>query len=257
MKLTRNQRLAIIYASIFNSKLSLSEAKLWAINLPIKLLNSYTFKPSKAKYVQPKIDISAISKIPSVEAIFLTGSLAINSLKKDADIDLMIITLPHTLWLTRALIFIQLKMQKLIRKPDNFKDKICPNIFLDTNHLEITNRNLYTAHEVLQAKCLFDRGVVEKTWLQKNSWTKKYLPQAYSFKIKNCKLNNSLKIKNCKLKIILLPLELLAFLVQYLYMLPKITNEKVGLGYAFFHPNDLSEIVLKKFQQRLLKYTSK
>ena len=38
---------------------------------------------------------------------------------------------------------------------------------------------------------------------------------------------------------LILPFELLAFLAQYLYMRPKMTNEKVGWGFAFFHPDQL------------------
>ncbi len=49
----------------------------------------------------------------------------------------------------------------------------------------------------------------------------------------------------------LMPFEALAFLGQYLYMRPKMTNEKVGWGRAFFHPRNLSNEVLKKFETRL------
>ncbi len=53
------------------------------------------------------------------------------------------------------------------------------------------------------------------------------------------------------LRFVFLPLELLAFVLQYLYMRNKITNEKISLHSAFFHPNELSEKVLVAFEKRL------
>lgn len=231
--------LAKIYASLFDYPLTPAEARLWAIRLP------------REKYSQLKKDLAVtiahrFAALPTVIAVFLTGSVAAGNAKKDADIDLMIITQPHTLWLTRLLIFSYLKLTRQLKSP------ICPNIFLDINHLKIANQNLYIAHEVLQAQCLFDRGGVEPLWLKENSWTKKHLPNAYKFKIKNLEITcpERSRRENWKLKIFL-PFELLAFVIQYFYMKPKMTNEKVGLGSAFFHPRDLSSEILAKFNAKI------
>jgi hypothetical protein len=149
------------------------------------------------------------------------------------------------LWATRLIVFGALKLFGKLKNP------YCPNIFLDLNHLEILDKNLFTAHEVLQAKCLFDRGGVEKLWWQKNEWVKGYLPNVWKLKIKNCKL-----IRNLKLEIRnwwLLPFELTAYLLQYLYMKSRITNEQVGWGFAFFHPHARGGKILKKFEKNFLK----
>lgn len=238
---------AVVYADLFGYPLTAEEAKLWAIR---KIREKY----SQEKFNQAIEIIPLLKLIPTIEAIFLTGSVAAKNAKKTADIDLMIITSTNTAWLTRAVVFIILKIIK------KFKNPLCPNIFLDLNHLEIKNKNLYTAHEILQAKCLYDKSNINFLWLEKNKWTKDYLPRAH-------KMNYELSIKNYGYKkkhntyfIIhnsLVIFELIAFLFQYLYMKRKITNERVGWGYAFFHPNDFSEKVLKRFEQRLLKYTSK
>ena len=224
---------AVVYADLFGYPLTVSEAKLWAI------------RKTREKYSQEKLQktqkiIFWLKKIPTIQAVFLTGSVAANNAKKNADIDLMIITKPNTLWLTRLIIFKYLK------------SFACPNIFLDTNHLEIMEKNLYTAHEILQAKCLYDRSNINFLWLKNNSWAKEFLPNIYNLKIKNCKIKNSLKISNFKFQI-LWPFEMIAFLLQYLYQKPKQTNERVGWGYVFFHPNDLSEKVLEKFEKNLKK----
>lgn len=204
---------AVVYADLFGYPLTVKEAKLWAIRKTRK-------KYSQEKFNQATEIVALLKKIPTIEAIYLTGSAAVKNAKKTADVDLMIITLTNTAWLTRAVVFTILK---IVQK---FKNPVCPNIFLDLNHLEIKNKNLYTAHEVLQAKCLYEKNKTSIKWLDANKWVKEYLP---------------------------IPFELLAFVVQYFYQKPKQTNEKVGWGYMFFHPNDLSEKVLKKFEQNLKK----
>lgn len=46
-------------------------------------------------------------------------------------------------------------------------------------------------------------------------------------------------------------LESLSFRLQYFYMKPKMTLERVGPHYAFFHPRPTGEIVLQKYQEKL------
>lgn len=213
-KQSYNEIAAVVYADLFGYPLTVKEAKLWAIR---KTREEY----SREKFDQAAEIVNLIKKIPTIEAVFLTGSVATKNAKKEADVDLMIITLPNTAWLTRGIVFLILK---IFRK---FKNPVCPNIFLDLNHLEIKDKNLYTAHEILQVKCLYDRSKVSKKWLDANKWVKEYLP---------------------------VPFELLAFVIQYFYQRPKQSKEKLGWGYMFFHPDDLSEKVFKKFEQRLLKY---
>ena len=227
-------------------------------------------KFSQEKFQKAKKATDLLAKIGAVEGIFLTGSVAVGNAKKDADIDLLIICSLNTVWLTRLTTVLFLKAKGIYRQSLRassaswrtaglrnwgiagnlltHKNKVCPNIFLDTNNLKIKERNLYTAHEVLQAKCLFDRGGIEKKWLIENSWTKKYLPNAYQGQKAKIKMQNY----NSKIKSFwLAPLELVTFISQYLYQKPKQTHEKVGWGHAFFHPKNLSERVVSRFNKRL------
>lgn len=214
-KQSYNELAAVVYADLFGYPLTINEAKLWAIRKTRE-------KHSLEKFNEATKIVSILKWVPTIEAIFLTGSVAVKNAKKNADVDLMILTSFNTVWLTRGVVFSLLKILK------KFKNPICPNIFLDLNHLEIKNKNLYTAHEILQAKCLYDKNKTGYKWLKANNWVKEYLP---------------------------LPFELLAFFIQYHYQKSKQSNEKLGWGYMFFHPNDLSQKVLKKFEQRLLKYS--
>ncbi|MCL4397950.1 nucleotidyltransferase domain-containing protein [Patescibacteria group bacterium] len=254
----RGRLAAVVYADLFGYPLTVKEAKLWDIR-------QVRAKYSSQKEKEALKVTGLLKKIPTVAAVFLTGSVAAQNATSRADIDLMIVTQPNTLWLTRLLVFPWLKR------------RFCPNIFLDLNHLEIKDQNLFTAHEILQAKCLYDRDKVERRWLKVNLWTKEYLPEAYKnskSRIPNPKhaLNSKSQtpkfwnFPNWTLKFIwnlvlsawnlfLLIPEFFAFLFQYLYMKPKMTHERVGWGFAFFHPYNLSEIVVQKFEKKLLKYT--
>lgn len=239
MKRDINSLAAVVYADLFGYPLTLKEAKLWAIRE--NRLTETQKKTEMAKKI-----VAVLKKISTIQAIFLTGSVAAGNAKQDADIDLMIITKPNSLWLTRLVVFSFLKYRNHLKKP------FCPNIFIDINHLEVQDQNIYTAHEVLQAKCLYDSSGVEKLWLLKNKWTSDYLPKIYNLKNKNLALTQSMKLKKESYWIV--PVEFAAFVVQYLYMKKKISNENVGWGYAFFHPNNLSKSVPEKFRKRLVKY---
>ncbi|MDO8514966.1 MAG: SpoIID/LytB domain-containing protein [bacterium] len=230
--MNKGEALAHIYSGIFGYVLTAEEAKLWRIN---------TAGITNQKLELAKNITGKLKSIPFIEAIFVTGSVAVNNAKENADIDLMIITQPGTLWITRFLIAVYLKSKKI------YKKIICPNIFLDTNHLEIEDKNLYTAHEVLQAKCLFDRSNIEQLWLAKNKWTRDYLPNAYP----NSVIASVAKQSS---NVVWLPLELLAYVIQYLFMKRKITNEHVGWGFAFFHPNQMAGKVVKRYNDLVKKF---
>ena len=56
---------------------------------------------------------------------------------------------------------------------------------------------------------------------------------------------------------ILTQLENLTFKFQYWYMKPKLTRERVGRHFAFFHPRPTGEIVLEEYKKRLQGRTLK
>ncbi|MDP1743192.1 MAG: hypothetical protein Q8L51_00210, partial [Candidatus Amesbacteria bacterium] len=120
-----------------------------------------------------------LAKIPFIEAIFVTGSLAMSNCKKSDDIDLMVITSANTLWIVRLIVNLMFIKQRRFPGVKTAPDKICTNMWLDIRNLKLEVRSLYHAHEILQAKCIFDRGGVQYQFLKQNSWVKDYLPNAY------------------------------------------------------------------------------
>ena len=181
----------IKYSSFFGASLTLKELHFWLISTQkhsFKEVSGFVSKqptikkqlvskhdPNKTKITKQKIKntqklISVFKLIPSVKLVALTGSLSAGNPKGDDDIDLMIITSPNTLWLTRPIIILLVSIFSKRRKPPRLcgacgeprglNDSICTNLWLDMASLEVPKQkqNLYTAHEVLQTKPLFDRG---------------------------------------------------------------------------------------------------
>lgn len=256
------------YSKRYSYPLTSKELWYWQVgtSIPLPQVRSYasqiSFDPfllrlrrqrtyfSRTKWSIARHVAGKLARIPTIAAIYVTGALAMNNCPSDDDIDLMIITYPHCLWLTRLLVVTYLHLYSLRRSPSlpehsspRVADKICDNLYLDMDNLFIhpdqnPHRNLYLAHEILQAKCLFDRFNVQKNFLSTNSWVKDYLPVAYASH-NSYLINHKSSSSLWPLRLIvwlLRPINFICFLSQYIFMRSKITSEQIALGYAFFHP---------------------
>ncbi|MEK7622975.1 MAG: adenylyltransferase/cytidyltransferase family protein [Patescibacteria group bacterium] len=189
--------------------------------------------------------------IPWVKLVAVTGALSMNNADKNDDLDLMIITAKNRLWLTRFFLTILLFFHLRGGRTDSSKvaDKLCLNLWLDETSLKIKSQNLYTAHEICQAKPLFVRDNLYQRFLASNKWVARFLPNALQ--------GLSLFSKDSPLRSegesLLDKLNSFFFHLQYSYMKPKITTEKVSRHFAFFHPRPTGEIILAKYQQRISK----
>ena len=111
-----------------------------------------------------------ISYFPFVKGIFISGSVAKGYADKDSDIDYFIVTAPNRLWLSRTLLILFKKTILL-----NSKKYFCLNYFIDTEHLEIQDKNIFTAVELCYLLPTYNEVIADKM-VQSNNWTKEYLP---------------------------------------------------------------------------------
>jgi len=237
-----------------DSKLIYTDGKFYFLKGREKIAE---LRKKRAEWSKKKLEIAKrtaekLKIIPMIKMIGITGALSMENCKEEDDIDLLIITGADCLWLTRLLIILLSPLLGIKRrKPADIsvKDKICFNLFLEENHLKIEPENLFLAHEICQVKPIFGRDTTYEKFLNENRWVNKYLPNAASIlKVKYQKSKPKLKAKN----LFLYFFNLIAFYLQYLYMKPKMTIERVNLHQAFFHPKDLSNKIQKEFESGLL-----
>ena len=211
---------------------------------------------------QPKLHISEkkakvgervgkwLIRVPGLLALYFTGTIAIGNANKFDDIDIMIITKPGHLWTSRLLLTGILELTGKRRKPETshasrqVTDKICANLYLDTDHLLIppSKQDLYTAHEVVQAKPLVAPPLVHQHFLYQNRWVKQYLPNTQIPKKPETSFPHSPAL-----------LHPTAYRLQRLYMNKRLTNELITPGSAYFHPRNTSLQVLTKYHLKLAK----
>ena len=112
---------------------------------------------------------------PFIRMVAISGSLAVDNVEADADIDGFIITASDRLWIARVwLVLLRLLTHRLTFL---FPHAFCPNYIVTLDGLTVERRNLYTAHEIVQAVPLWGESAYQR-FIGSNRWVLRYLPQA-------------------------------------------------------------------------------
>ncbi|MEK7526363.1 MAG: nucleotidyltransferase domain-containing protein [Patescibacteria group bacterium] len=262
-KLSKAQIASVYYHSKFDYPLTFSDLKKWQADFKVgstKNIKVRTKKISKEKYffiggdqainrrikrqIQSKKKLQIAKKaavflkhIPTIKFVGITGSLAMFNADTTSDIDLMIITTSGTLWLTRGISLVLLKLfgYNLRKSGDKIeKDKLCLNLWLEETDLKWQQKNEFIAHEIAQINPLINKDKTFERFLSKNSWIVKFWPNAVKIsKPPSGSHPEGEKIPRLQSWSFI---ENVAFKLQYLYMKKKITTEVVSLTRAQFHP---------------------
>lgn len=110
-----------------------------------------------------------ISKFPFIEGVGISGSLSKGVLHDDGDFDFFIITKPDRLWVARTLLILYKKIFLL-----NSRKYFCVNYFVDSNNLEIEEKNRFTAVEISTLIPAAGSAIAE--FHEKNKWVENYFP---------------------------------------------------------------------------------
>lgn len=210
---------------------------------------------STAKFKELEPLINFLRKLPGIAGVAVTGSAAVFNANADDDVDLLIVTENHRLWLVRPLVvffaFIHGKRRTWYREE---KNSWCFNLWLERRSLvqDKKSHSLYVAYEVCQAKWLLDVAGCKLSFLLQNAWVSRYLPAYYSW----CKNQHVVyEVANHSAALSYWPIiselagaiNYILYGVQRLYMHAHMTRERVGASFAFFHPRDTGSIITRQY----------
>lgn len=219
------------------------------------------FAESLKKMAIAKKTAQILQHIPSIKLIAVSGNLAMMNAGREDDIDLFIVTHNKTVWMTRfvasALLFILKK--KRMYGAVQVKNKICLNLFIDENHMEMKKKNLYVVHEIAQMKVLYAKYDIYQKFLSANSWVKNHIFNWWYINFHPVQQENlfeELEETGLINRVVLAAFQFLEPLFRFFqlrYMKRRITREVIREGVLMFHPKDCSKIILAKYKKLLRK----
>jgi hypothetical protein len=252
------RKATIAYANIFHYSLTREELARWFLFYPVgKILQNKHRKPVQQteKWAIACRAGRWLSLVPTIQLVGVTGGLAMNNAGAEDDIDLFCIVADGTLWISRMMATILMDILRLRRHPNetSVSNKICLNMFMTAGATDLkpTDRDCFSAHEVLQMVPIFVRGNIYKTFLHANTWVKYFLPNAWRER------NNQFSISNIQIKKTNFIFYLLEPFVKYFqlrYMQKHRTNERISDTELRFHPKDARVWIKRKFKSRLSKF---
>jgi hypothetical protein len=114
---------------------------------------------------------SFLFQFPFVRGIGISGSLSKNVANENTDIDFFIIAKSNRLWTARTIMHLFKKLTFLVGKEHWF----CMNYFIDEHALQISEKNIFTAMEVVTLVPVCGNGTL-KNFFDANKWTQAYFP---------------------------------------------------------------------------------
>ncbi len=112
-----------------------------------------------------------LSGFPFVVTVAVSGSLSKYYADENTDIDFFIITKTDRLWIARTLMHLFKKLTFITGKQHWF----CMNYYVDEKGLEIPEKNIFTAMEIVTLLPMQGFGNF-RTFNEANQWTKNYFP---------------------------------------------------------------------------------
>lgn len=127
---------------------------------------------------------------PYVKGIGISGSLSKNVADENADIDYFIITSANRLWIARTIMHLYKKFTFLT----GHQHWYCMNYYVDEKGMQIEEKNIFTATELVTLLPMCGKGTMEK-FFTANDWAKKYFPNYNISSSIHPHKTSSLKIK--------------------------------------------------------------
>ena len=135
---------------------------------------------SDSKFTIAKRAVSILKSIPFIEMIGVCNTVGLNNASEKSDIDLLIITRPHTIWVTRLLVMLLTQIMGLRIHNSIHTDKLCLSFFVDTKSLDFSQlrsreRDTHFAFWLAGIMPIFGAQRFAE-YIQENLWVKDMLP---------------------------------------------------------------------------------
>ncbi|MDO8451591.1 MAG: hypothetical protein Q7S76_01855 [bacterium] len=290
MKLRASHVAAICYSDIFEYPLTNEEITRWAvgrsflnpdpsISADVSTVSALgrTFlvlsgredivgiRLSKEKLAQKKWTIARrvavyLSYIPTVTLIGVTGGLSMDNVRNEDDIDMFFVVAPHTIWVSRFLITVVVECLGLRRRPhqSRVKNKICLNMLVTEDGLEVPphERDVFSAHEVLQLIPLWSSGRAYVRFLTANQWVSRLFPNAWAEAEKKIifEEKRTRDVFSSFFSRLVGLFEVPCRFIQTRYMRKRRTVEIISDTVLRFHPKDARDWIKKSYGSRLRKF---
>lgn len=113
-----------------------------------------------------------ISGFPFVRGVLASGSLSKGYMDENSDLDFFIITKPGRLWVARMILVLYKRIFLF-----NSHKYFCVNYFVDSDHLEIEEQNIFTATELATVIPLCNADLYTNLY-QRNGWLTVFFPNS-------------------------------------------------------------------------------
>jgi hypothetical protein len=112
-----------------------------------------------------------ISRFPFVRGVMASGSLSKDFMDENSDLDFFIVASEKRVWITRMLLVLYKKL--FLR---NSHKLFCINYFVDENHLEIEEKNIFTATELASIIPLCGKNSYVQLMKRNDHWLRSFFP---------------------------------------------------------------------------------
>lgn len=128
--------------------------------------------------------LNALSRIPCIQLVGVSGSLSMENSKIDDDVDVCIVTSRNLLFTGRFLAILLAGVFGV----RNTKSGACLNLFFDEQDLKVpeSKQSVYVAHEILQLLPISDKNDTYTSFRQANRWTERFFPNASARQSSHC-----------------------------------------------------------------------
>jgi predicted nucleotidyltransferase len=122
--------------------------------------------------------------VPFVKAVFVCNTLAMGSVTKDSDIDVLVVAGKGRIWLTRLLTNTILKLFRLRTGRRGQKNKLCLSFFVTEENLNLASLrtvepDVYLVYWLSQLLPIYDPAKVREEIMKRNTWARNFVPNAW------------------------------------------------------------------------------